>query len=40
VRAGEKIAEVGENPFGVAMLHFEIREAGDSVDPSRLLPSK
>jgi lipoprotein NlpD len=40
VRAGEKIAEVGKNSSGVAMLHFEIREAGDSVDPSRLLPSK
>jgi len=40
VRVGEKIAEVGENSSGVAMLHFEIREAGDSVDPSRLLPSK
>ncbi|GJM14053.1 MAG: hypothetical protein DHS20C12_24560 [Pseudohongiella sp.] len=40
VRAGEKIAEVGENSTGVAMLHFEIREAGDSVDPSRLLPSR
>jgi len=40
VRAGEKIAEVGENSSGVAMLHFEIREAGDSVDPSRMLPSK
>ena len=40
VRAGEKIAEVGENSSGVAMLHFEIREAGDSVDPSRLLPPK
>ncbi len=39
VRGGEKIAEVGENSSGVAMLHFEIREAGDSVDPSRLLPS-
>jgi lipoprotein NlpD len=40
VRAGEQIAEVGENSSGVAMLHFEIREAGDSIDPSRLLPSK
>lgn len=40
VRAGEKIAEVGENSSGVPMLHFEIREAGDSIDPSRLLPSK
>jgi lipoprotein NlpD len=40
VRAGEKIAEVGENSSGVPMLHFEIREAGDSIDPSRLLPSR
>lgn len=40
VRGGEKIAEVGENSSGVAMLHFEIREAGDSVNPSRLLPSR
>jgi len=40
VRAGEKIAEVGEDSAGVAMLHFEIREAGNSVDPGRLLPSK
>lgn len=40
VRAGEKIAEVGENSAGVAMLHFEIREAGDSIDPSRLLPAR
>jgi lipoprotein NlpD len=40
VRAGEKIAEVGKNSAGVAMLHFEIREAGDSIDPSRLLPSR
>ena len=40
VRAGEKIAEVGTNSAGVAMLHFEIREAGDSVDPSRLLPAR
>lgn len=40
VRAGEKIAEMGENPAGVSMLHFEIRQDGDSVDPARLLPSR
>lgn len=40
VRSGEKIAEVGENSAGVAMLHFEIREAGDSIDPMRLLPNR
>jgi len=40
VRSGEKIAEVGQNSSGAAMLHFEIREAGDSVDPMRLLPRR
>ncbi len=40
VRAGEKIAEIGKNPAGVSMLHFEIREDGGSVDPSRFLPSR
>lgn len=40
VLAGEKIAEIGENPAGISMLHFEIREDGDSVDPSRFLPSR
>ncbi|HJN94283.1 MAG TPA: peptidoglycan DD-metalloendopeptidase family protein [Gammaproteobacteria bacterium] len=38
VRAGEKIAEVGTSPNGVAMLHFEIRVDGNSVDPAGLLP--
>ena len=40
VRAGEKIAEVGENPAGIAMLHFEIRQDGNSIDPARLLPER
>lgn len=40
VAAGDKIAEVGQNPAGVAMLHFEIRLEGKSVDPSELLPSR
>ena len=40
VRAGEKIAEIGENPGGIAMLHFEIREDGKSIDPTRLLPAR
>lgn len=40
VRAGEKIAEIGETPAGIAMLHFEIREDGNSVDPSRFLPRR
>ncbi|MFT6092419.1 MAG: lipoprotein NlpD [Pseudohongiellaceae bacterium] len=40
VVAGDKIAEVGLNSAGVAMLHFEIRLEGNSVDPSELLPSR
>ncbi len=40
VAAGDKIAEVGLNSAGVAMLHFEIRFEGNSVDPSELLPSR
>jgi len=40
VRAGDRIAKIGENPAGVPMLHFEIREDGNSVDPSRFLPSR
>lgn len=40
VRAGEKIAEVGENPNGISMLHFEIRQDGNSIDPARLLPAR
>lgn len=40
VRAGDRIAKIGESPAGVPMLHFEIREDGNSVDPSRFLPSR
>ena len=40
VSAGDKIAEIGENPAGVAMLHFEIRVDGNSVDPIRFLPRR
>lgn len=40
VAVGDKIAEVGETPAGDAMLHFEIRLDGKSVDPSELLPSR
>ena len=38
VIAGEKIAELGENADGVPMLHFEIRQEGEPVDPSLVLP--
>jgi lipoprotein NlpD len=38
VRAGDKIAEMGTGPGGVAMLHFEIRRNGDPLDPLSVLP--
>jgi lipoprotein NlpD len=38
VRAGDVIGEVGLGPASRPMLHFEIREAGQPVDPARLLP--
>lgn len=38
VRAGEVIGEVGMGPANRPMLHFEIRDAGQPVDPLRLLP--
>jgi lipoprotein NlpD len=40
VIAGEKIAELGVNPQGMPMLHFEIRQEGEPVDPSLLLPGR
>lgn len=40
VVAGQQIAEVGENPAGTPMLHFEIRVDGKSVDPTELLPRR
>ena len=40
VIAGEKIAELGVNPQGMPMLHLEIRQEGEPVDPSLLLPGR
>lgn len=37
---GEQIAEMGQNAGGEAMLHFEIRAEGKSVDPLALLPAR
>lgn len=39
VAAGDVIGEVGTGPEQKSMLHFEIREAGQPVDPLRLLPA-
>lgn len=40
VAAGDRIAEMGEGPDGVPMLHFEIRVDGRAVDPLGLLPDR
>jgi lipoprotein NlpD len=40
VSGGQQIGEVGENPAGTPMLHFEIRLDGKSVDPGSLLPNR
>ena len=38
VKVGEVIAETGSNGSGKAMLYFEIRHKGVSVDPKKYLP--
>ena len=38
IQGGDKIAEIGQNLDGEAMLHFEIREDGTSIDPQIVLP--
>lgn len=38
VQGGDRIAEVGLNGSGEAVLHFEIREEGKAVNPGSLLP--
>ncbi len=40
VTTGQQIAEVGVDDQGVAMLHFEIRRDGASVDPLDFLPRR
>lgn len=39
VTAGQTIAEMGNGPGDVPMLHFEIRHNGKPVDPEKLLPN-
>lgn len=38
IRAGDKIAEVGTDPRGSELLHFEVRVDGKPADPSQYLP--
>jgi len=40
IRAGDKIAEVGTDPRGADILHFEVRVDGVAVDPARYLPQR
>jgi lipoprotein NlpD len=40
VTKGQKIAEMGNSDSDAVKLHFEIRQQGKPVDPSRFLPSR
>ncbi|NHZ63324.1 peptidoglycan DD-metalloendopeptidase family protein [Massilia genomosp. 1] len=40
VRKGEMIAEMGDSDADSVKLHFEIRQQGKPVDPSRFLPNR
>ena len=40
VNQGQKIAEMGKNPSGTPMLHFEIRKEGVAVDPEPYLQGR
>ncbi|MFA9216201.1 MAG: peptidoglycan DD-metalloendopeptidase family protein [Sphingomonadaceae bacterium] len=40
VNKGEKIAEMGDSDTDAVKLHFEIRQQGKPVDPSKFLPNR
>jgi lipoprotein NlpD len=40
VKAGDRIAEIGDSGTDSTKLHFEIRSDGEPVDPLRLLPAR
>ena len=40
VNKGQKIAEMGDSDSDSVKLHFEIRQQGKPVDPSKFLPSR
>jgi lipoprotein NlpD len=40
VNRGQKIAEMGNSDTDAVKLHFEIRQQGKPVDPSKFLPTR
>ena len=40
VSKGQKIAEMGNSDSDAVKLHFEIRQQGKPVDPSKFLPNR
>lgn len=40
VAKGQKIAEMGDSDSDAVKLHFEIRQQGKPVDPSKFLPNR
>lgn len=40
VRRGQAIAEMGDSDTDTVKLHFEIRQQGKPVDPSKFLPNR
>ena len=40
VTKGQQIAEMGDSDTDTVKLHFEIRQQGKPVDPSRFLPNR
>jgi len=40
VNKGQKIAEMGSSDSDAVKLHFEIRQQGKPVDPSKFLPNR
>jgi len=40
VSKGQKIAEMGNSDTDAVKLHFEIRQQGKPVDPSKFLPNR
>lgn len=40
IRGGDKISEVGTDPRGAELIHFEVRVDGKPVDPAQYLPPR